>query len=137
MMLAIAVIVTPVFVASVLSAPEGPLQDGLFPPTATGQETARFDVHFHTDPPVTVTALESGDVRVQTARPLSIADPLLYWVPDGADVGEAAVLVGSFRANGEDRLAVPDAAMRSGDLVIFDLGIGEELARAAWPGFQP
>lgn len=146
MVASVVVVVVPLFFAAIGVRPDRALEenlDGRFE-RRSSETSGGVEAQLPTDPPMAV-RISAGGATVTVATPLDIPAGassvapalLLYWQPDESAFPEDAILLGTISGRGRTSLlleeAVASAVGPAGDLVLYSLGHGEEIARTGWP----
>lgn len=138
MVAGVAVIVAPLCLAALAARPERTVQAELPPALGAPVVTpAGAGVELPSSPPLRVRPTPDGRIELTAEGPIDGAGLLLYWLPTGARGPADGHLLGAVAGGARQLLVPPAAATAPGELLLYSLGHGEEVARAAWPGVEP
>ncbi len=138
MVILMAVLVASLYLAALAARPETPLEGEL--PAALGVPEvapAGAGVELPTSPPLRVRPTADGRIELAAEGPIEGAGLLLYWLPAGAGGPADGHLLGPLAGGARQVLALPPAAAARGELLLYSLGHGEEVARTGWSGVEP
>ncbi len=130
---AVTAITVPLYLAALAARPAPVPASDLPPALAAPPAASGPAVELTSSPVLRARAMQGGRaVQLELEGAFESPAPLLYWVPGGEGL-DGGRLLGAVGGDRRQRFELPAAADGPGFLVVYSLGHGAELARAAWP----